>query len=183
VTDDSTNDSTTGPTPQTELPSVAEARPNDQRANPGRYGQRNLANRLFPGPSREMSQQFAEHVQGLLEGPDGEKIQAALRERNEKRKAAEASRGAGRSKTPGITSTAPAPEPPNVATPEDIAQVREALDQQSELLRAILASSVDTQTDARATAQNSRTFAWAGTAIALLTLIATIISIVAAIRA
>jgi uncharacterized membrane protein YidH (DUF202 family) len=50
-------------------------------------------------------------------------------------------------------------------------------------LRAILASSVDTQTDARSTAQNSRTFAWAGTAIALLTLIATVISLVAAIQA
>jgi hypothetical protein len=185
VTDDSTDDSTTGPTPQTNQSSASDARPNDPRANPVRYGQRNLANRLFPGPSREMSQQFAEHVQGLLEGPDGEKIQAAIRERNEKRQAAEAARGAKRARNPAIDSTAPAPAPEllNVATPEDIAQVREALDQQSELLRAILASSVDTQTDARATAQNSRTFAWAGTAIALLTLIATIISIVAAIRA
>ena len=71
----------------------------------------------------------------------------------------------------------------NVATPEDIAQVRDKLDEQNELLRAILASSVDTQTDARSTAQNSRTFAWAGTAIALLTLVVTVISVVAAIRA
>jgi uncharacterized membrane protein YidH (DUF202 family) len=70
-----------------------------------------------------------------------------------------------------------------VATPEDIATVRDALEQQNELLRAILASTVDTQADARSTAQNSRTFAWAGTAIALLTLIATVISVVAAVRA
>jgi cell division protein FtsX len=71
----------------------------------------------------------------------------------------------------------------SVATPEDIAQVRDKLEEQNELLRAILASTVDTQTDARSTAQNSRTFAWAGTAIALLTLVATVLSIVAAINA
>ena len=58
--------------------------------------------------------------------------------------------------------------------------MREKLEQQNELLRAILASSVDAQEDARSTAQNSRTFAWAGAAIALLTLIATVIAIVAA---
>ena len=59
----------------------------------------------------------------------------------------------------------------------------ETLEQQNELLRAILSSTVDSQTDARSTAQNSRTFAWAGTAIALLTLIATVILIVEAIAA
>jgi hypothetical protein len=69
------------------------------------------------------------------------------------------------------------------ATPDDIAQLRETLEQQNELLRAILASSVDSQEDARSTAQNSRTFAWAGTAIALLTLIATVVSIIAAVTA
>jgi uncharacterized membrane protein YidH (DUF202 family) len=69
------------------------------------------------------------------------------------------------------------------AAPDDVAQLRETLEQQNELLRAILASSVDSQQDARSTAQNSRTFAWAGTAIALLTLIATIVSIIAAITA
>ena len=62
-------------------------------------------------------------------------------------------------------------------------EVRDKLEEQNDLLRAILASTVDTQEDARATAQNSRTFAWAGTAIALLTLIATVIAVVAAVRA
>jgi len=62
-----------------------------------------------------------------------------------------------------------------------VIELREAIDQQNELLRALLASSVDTQEDARSTAQNSRTFAWAGTAIALLTLIATVVSIIAAV--
>jgi uncharacterized membrane protein YidH (DUF202 family) len=57
------------------------------------------------------------------------------------------------------------------------------LEQQNELLRAILANSVDAQEDARSTAQNSRTFAWAGTAIALLTFLATVVSIVAAVMA
>jgi uncharacterized protein involved in copper resistance len=69
------------------------------------------------------------------------------------------------------------------ATADDVAQLRETLEQQNELLRAILASSVDSQEDARSTAQNSRTFAWAGTAIALLTLIATVVSIIAAVTA
>jgi hypothetical protein len=78
--------------------------------------------------------------------------------------------------------TAPG-QPGAAGTPDDIARLRETLDQQNELLRAILASSVDSQEDARSTAQNSRTFAWAGTAIALLTLIATVTSIVAAVTA
>jgi hypothetical protein len=115
----------------------------------------NLANRLFPGPSNQMTRTTAERIQGLLRQPAGE---PPAKRRQE-----------------GTSLT--------VATPEDIAQVREALEQQNELLRAILASTVDTQTDARSTAQNSRTFAWAGTAIALLTLIATVISVVAAVRA
>jgi hypothetical protein len=71
---------------------------------------------------------------------------------------------------------------PASSPPGDAAPLRDVLDQQNELLRAILASSVDAQADARSTAQNSRTFAWAGTAIALLTLIATVIALVAAIR-
>jgi uncharacterized membrane protein YidH (DUF202 family) len=57
------------------------------------------------------------------------------------------------------------------------------LEQQNELLRAILASSVDAQEDARSTAQNSRTFAWAGTTIALLAFLATVVAIVAAVMA
>jgi uncharacterized membrane protein YidH (DUF202 family) len=69
------------------------------------------------------------------------------------------------------------------SAPEDIAQLRDKLEEQNELLRAILASSLDTQEDARSTAQNSRTFAWAGTAIALLTLVATVIAVVAAVKA
>ena len=77
----------------------------------------------------------------------------------------------------------PAAAPASPSTADDAAQLREKLEQQNELLRAILASSVDAQEDARSTAQNSRTFAWAGTAIALLTLIATVIAIVAAVTA
>jgi hypothetical protein len=126
-----------------------------------RYSQRNLADRLFPGPSELMSRQARQRIEGLI-SPLDDGAQPSVR------------RG-GKAGTPtaGL----------NVATPEDIAQVRDKLDEQNELLRAILASSVDTQTDARSTAQNSRTFAWAGTAIALLTLVVTVISVVAAIRA
>jgi uncharacterized protein involved in copper resistance len=80
-------------------------------------------------------------------------------------------------------SAAPTSDAPDVAASDDAAAVRETLEQQNELLRAILASTIDTQTDARATAQNSRTFAWAGTAIALLTLVATVILLVTAVAA
>jgi hypothetical protein len=145
----------------------------------GRYGQRNLANRLFPGPSRQMSEQQTEHIDGLLKSFDADTIKS-WRER----KASPRSPGVGarppRSASPDAGPTVRESAAPLVA---ETAQVGEKLEEQNELLRAILASSVDTQSDARATAQNSRTFAWAGTAIALLTLIATVISIVAAIRA
>ena len=80
----------------------------------------------------------------------------------------------------GDTSTTARPgrKPAPPATDE----VRDKLEEQNDLLRAILASTVDTQEDARATAQNSRTFAWASIAIALLTLIATVIAVVAAVQ-
>jgi hypothetical protein len=98
----------------------------------------------------------------------------------------------GRTRAPddGLRPTRTAPEAPGPATtpaspgaPDDAAQLRDTLEQQNELLRAILANSVDAQEDARSTAQNSRTFAWAGTAIALLTFLATVVSIVAAVMA
>jgi hypothetical protein len=106
-----------------------------------------------------MSNQTAERIKRLVRRPDFENLSTAHERRS--------------------PSAAPLPA---VATSDEIAQLHEALEQQNELLRAILASSVDTQTDARATAQNSRTFAWAGTAIALLTLVATVIAIVAAVN-
>jgi hypothetical protein len=65
--------------------------------------------------------------------------------------------------------------------PTASADLQKAIEEQNELLRAILSSSVDTQTDARATAQNSRTFAWAGTAIAFLTLVASVALVVEAV--
>jgi hypothetical protein len=115
----------------------------------GRYPRRNLASRLFPGPTPVMSDQIARRIEGLLV-PDSD--------------------------------TAPVARPGRNAPPPATNEIRDKLEEQNDLLRAILASTVDTQEDARATAQNSRTFAWAGTAIALLTLIATVISVVAAIQ-
>jgi hypothetical protein len=144
-----------------------------------RYLQRNLANRLFPGPSNQMSRQAAERIQGLLRPLDGT-APSTWRDAKTRRPPRDGSR---RKPGQGETPAAPVVEPPAAVKPDDVAQLHDTLEQQNELLRAILASTVETQEDARSTAQNSRTFAWAGTAIALLTLIATIISIVAAIRA
>jgi hypothetical protein len=147
-----------------------------------RYAQRaeayrqNFANRLFPGPSERMSKQVAQHIEGLLRPLEGEGKSGGRRPGRSK-PSVDSSR---RSRTAVDAGSA---QPVNAATPEDIAQVRETLEKQNELLQAILASSVDTQNDARSTAQNSRTFAWAGTAIALLTLIATVPSIIAAVNA
>jgi hypothetical protein len=140
-------------------PDTAQHAPDDNRAGASarrsveaRYRQRNLAERLFPGPSGGMSRQRTDQIGRLLRPLDSATPPSAWADK-----------------------ASPA------ATPEDIAQLRETIEQQNDLLRAILASSVDSQEDARSTAQNSRTFAWAGTAIALLTLIATVVSIVAAV--
>lgn len=135
--------------------------------------QRGLAGRLFPGPSNATPRRQAEHIQALLRFPDDT---AAPRPR--------LGRPTGRPTTgddppTGRTPPAVAAQSPDVSA--EAAQVREALEQQSEILRAILASTVDSQTDARATAQNSRTFAWAATVIALLTFVATVVSIIAAV--
>jgi hypothetical protein len=146
-----------------------------------RYAQRNFAERLFPGPSPQMSEKVAKRIEGLIRDGGNEVAVQAWRERRNRQ--ASGDPDSGRKRAGRGASTPPAVDAPAISSPDDFAELSEKLEQQNELLRAILASSVDTQTDARSTAQNSRTFAWAGTAIALLTLIATVISIVAAIRA
>jgi hypothetical protein len=144
------------------------------------YAQRNFASRLFPGPSQGMSRQRTEHIEGLL-SPLGDGAQpTAWPGRQPGTRTRDG--GARPTRTAREQPGAPDSAAPDSAAPDSAAQLRDTLDQQSELLRAILASLVDTQSDARSTAQNSRTFAWAGTAIALLTLIATIIAIIAAVR-
>jgi hypothetical protein len=119
----------------------------DDAGRKARYSRQNFVDRLFPGPSNEMSRQNSEHVQRLLK-----------------------SRG-------------DQPQSPMVAkVSQEAAHARDTLDEQTELLKAILASSVDSQKDARSTAQNSRTFAWASTIIALLTCVATVISVIAVVQ-
>ena len=112
-----------------------------------------------------MSEQVAQRIEGLLKERGDDKALNAWRERQNRK-----------------SSDPAAVEAPGPASSDALAEVSAKIEEQNELLRAILASTVDTQTDARATAQNSRTFAWAGTAIALLTLIATVISVVAAVQ-
>jgi hypothetical protein len=189
--------------------------------DPRAFQQRNLAERLFPGPSRQMSDEQADHVEELLRSFGTDAQREGWQKRRAQRDAARAAAGL-RSADPGAVDqgpTVPATMSPITAAPaksvpistppistgpkhtaigeadsaatptaplaspaDESALVSDRLEEQNELLRAILASSIDTQTDARSTAQNSRTFAWAGTVIALFTLIATVISIVAAVQ-
>jgi hypothetical protein len=177
VTDEPTQEDQPTGAPAADTQGTTSGRPLDPR-----YAQRNFAERLFPGPSRQMSEQFAKHVEGLLKDGGNDEALKAWRDRQAKRSTnARGNRGNRGGPVIG-TPTPPAVEPPASPTPDESVDLSEKLEQQNELLRAILASTVDTQADARSTAQNSRTFAWAGTAIALLTLIATIISIVAAVQ-
>jgi hypothetical protein len=128
-----------------------------------------------------MSAQVALRIEGLLKERGNDAALEAWRERQATKSRTEED---SRRKPPTLDAANPsAAEAASVPPSAVPAELSETLEQQNELLRAILASSVDTQTDARATAQNSRTFAWAGTAIALLTLIATVISIVTAVQA
>ena len=143
--------------------------------------QRNFAERLFPGPSKPMSDQVQRRIEGLLKALDANQQGNARRQHREGAERNDSGRTAVEGKQPQLPPSTPSPS--NAATSEDITALHDTLEQQNELLRAILASQVDTQNDARSTAQNSRTFAWAGTAIALLTLIATVLSILAAINA
>jgi hypothetical protein len=112
---------------------------------------RGFADRLFPGPTAPLTREEAERLRRLV----GEK----------------------RITPPAASGSASDPAPASAAP----ADLQKAIEEQNELLRAILASSVDTQTDARATAQNSRTFAWAGIAIAFLTLVASVALVVEAL--
>jgi hypothetical protein len=126
-----------------------------------------------------MSRQRIDHLDQLLKPPEDSTPPAGWPGRPGRTRAPDDGSQPART-APGAPG--PAGTPASPGAPDD-AQLREMLEQQNELLRAILASSVDAQEDARSTAQNSRTFAWAGTAIALLTLIATVISIVAVVMA
>lgn len=168
VTDDPEPDAAQHP------PDDNRARATARRSADPRYSRRNLANRLFPGPSGGMSRQRADHI-GRLLGPLDSGAPPTARVDRQPR-----TRISGDGSRPAQTA---ADKVSPAATPDDVAQLRETLEQQNELLRAILATSVDSQEDAKSTAQNSRTFAWAATAIALLTLIATVVSIIAAVTA
>jgi hypothetical protein len=127
-----------------------------------------------------MSRQRTDHIDRLLRPLENSTPPTAWPDRQARTRASDD--GSRPTRTPA-EEIGPAATPASPSTPDDPAQLRDALEQQNELLRAILANSVDTQEDARSTAQNSRTFAWAGTAIALLTLIAAVISIVTAVMA
>jgi hypothetical protein len=155
-------------------PDGSQARAAARRSADPRYARRNLASRLSPGPSGVMSRQRTDHIGRLLSPLDSSTPPTAWAGQQAR---TQISGDGSRLEQAAAGQASPA------ATPDDIAQLRETLEQQNELLRAILASSVDSQEDARSTAQNSRTFAWAGTAIALLTLIATVVSIIAAVTA
>jgi hypothetical protein len=117
---------------------------------------RSFAERLFPGPSAPADRDEAERIRALVN---------AWKTRS----------------TADPTAQPTAPAAPAAPTAPTDAGAPDAMAEQTELLRAILSSSLDTQSDARATAQNSRTFAWAGTAIALLTLIASVALVVEAV--
>ncbi len=159
-------------------------RPRDGQPGGGRYFDRTVADRLFPGPSKLMSKQAMERIEGLLKPLDDGTQPNPWRNRQVRSPGTgSATRPTGTPLEPPTQSPAQtSAQPEAAASPDDLAQLHDSIEAQNELLRAILASTVDTQTDARSTAQNSRTFAWAGTAIALLTLIATVISVVAAVR-
>ncbi len=163
-------------------------RPRDGQPGGGRYFDRTVADRLFPGPSKLMSKQAMERIEGLLKPLDDGTQPNPWRNRQVRSPGTgSATRPTGTplespTQSPAQTPAQSPAQPEAAASPDDLAQLHDSIEAQNELLRAILASTVDTQTDARSTAQNSRTFAWAGTAIALLTLIATVISVVAAVR-
>ena len=151
---------------ETPIPEKQDAQPTETPVNPDWEAiRKTFTERLFPGPTREMSPQVAKRIEGLLKPYDPDDPEDWRNKR-------------GRSGNRNRRELPPSP----AATAEDFTQLHEALSKQNELLQAILSTQVDTQTDARSTAQNSRTFAWASAAIAILTLIATVISVVAAIQ-
>jgi hypothetical protein len=175
MTDAPKEDATTPPADSGTDPASAATAPDWQAI------QRNFAERLFPGATRQMTPQMQKRIDNLLKPFDPDDPD----DWRNKRRAARESRQPSHPNQPSLpASTAPqasgSADP--AATVGDIAQLQEALNKQNELLQAILSTQVDTQADARSTAQNSRTFAWAGSVIAILTLVATVISIVAAIQ-
>lgn len=67
------------------------------------------------------------------------------------------------------------------ATAEDIEKLVDAMHEQSDVLRSLLDADIAIRDDARATAQNSRTFAIAGIVIAFFTMIAAVAPLVVAL--
>ncbi|HEY1643654.1 MAG TPA: hypothetical protein VGG35_23505 [Streptosporangiaceae bacterium] len=60
-----------------QAPDSSQARPAAGRSADARYARQNLAGRLFPGPSRGMSRQRADHIGRLLRPLDSSMPQAA----------------------------------------------------------------------------------------------------------
>jgi hypothetical protein len=97
-----------------------------------------------------MSRQRTDHISRLLRPLDSSTPPTAWPDRPARTRAPDdGSRPA--QAAPGELSPPAAPASPGTA--DDAAQLRETLEQQNELLRAILASSVDAQEDARSTAE------------------------------
>ena len=112
-------------------PRMRAGRPVDPRYSQ-RYAdmQRNLANRLFPGPSRLMSSQVSEHIEGLLTPLDDDAAQGDGR--RGLKGGTQATSGTARPprealEKAGLTASGPT----SAATAEDIAHLRETLDEQS----------------------------------------------------
>ncbi len=150
-------------------PSSRDAYPNDRRS---------FFTKLFPGPTAESSEDFRKQMRELAESYGGD--QAGFRKGIEERRAQRRDAPRAGKPRPPAKEIEPAPAAIHPASTEDIDGVRELISEQNEILRGILTNSIATQEDARSTAQNSRTFAWAGTAIAFLTLVATVLAFITA---
>jgi len=132
-------------------------------AAPGERGQ-NVFERFFPGPAPQ-DPRLAKRLEAL----------ARLAEQRTERDRPRAKGGGRPEQRDGRPATTAA------LGAQDLDPLFEAAREQTDLLRALVDADIAIRDDARATAQNSRTFAIASIAIAFLTLVATVVTVVAAI--
>jgi hypothetical protein len=141
--------------------------PSDDRAA-------NVFDRIFPGPAQR-DPGMAARLEAIARAAERRAQHTADHQRRPGRSGERRP-----DRAPSSSAPADGPSPSEATASSDIDRIADLLGEQTEILRAVLDADIAVRDDARATAQNSRTYAIAGTVIAFFTMVAAVVTLVIA---
>jgi hypothetical protein len=141
----------------------------------------NVFERFFPGPAQR-DPAVAARLEAIARATER---RAQHAERHQRADGRRPGHGQGPAPLPPTTSAPAASSEladaaPASASSPDVDRIADLLAEQTDILRAVLDADIAVRDDARATAQNSRTYAIAGTIIAFFTMVAAVVTVVIA---